>query len=281
MYYSMSGISWLTGISVLILIGVNTSRSPWHAGISLFRQLIKSRHLLWLPLLTAGVLLLNRYELLLENQFPYNMDFTPWILSIEGHFVASFQSLFHAPAVTQVAAFFYLVVFQALILASLGIYASDDRLPLLYATCCTVILNYVVALPFYLLFPVNEVWSYSPSGASFYMLEVFPDFEKVYRPLSGLDNCFPSLHTSVSVSMAILAMRSGNRRWGLMASCCSAIILFSIFYLGIHWVTDMIGGVVLAVSASTIGLAWGKRMANSSPPGSLKPNQDIRKTATP
>lgn len=278
MYHSMSGISWLTGISVLILIWANTLRAPWHAVISLFRQLIKSRHLLWLLLLTVGVLMLNKYELLLENQLPYDMDFTPWILRIEGHFVASFQSLFHASAVTEVAAFFYLVIFQALILASLGIYASDNRLPLLYATCCTVILNYVVAIPFYLLFPVNEVWSYPPSGASFYMLEVFPDFEKVYRPLSGLNNCFPSLHTSVSVSMAILAMRSGNRRWGIIASCCSAIILFSIFYLGIHWFTDMLGGLVLAVSASTVGLALGKRMANSSQPGSLKPNQAIKKS---
>ncbi|WP_059044715.1 phosphatase PAP2 family protein [Paenibacillus rubinfantis] len=277
-YHSMSGISWLTAFSVLLIIWANTLRAPWHAVISLFRQLIKARHLLWLLLLTVGVLLLNKYELLLENHLSYDMDFTPWILKLEGHFVASFQSLFHDPAVTEVAGFFYLVVFQALILASLGIYASDNRLPMFYATCCTVILNYLVAIPFYLLFPVNEVWSYAPSGASFYMLEVFPQFEQVYRPLSGLNNCFPSLHTSVSVSMAILAMRSGNRRWGWFAAVCSAIILFSIFYLGIHWLTDMLGGSVLAVSASYFGLAWGKRLANTSRPESLNPHQAIKKS---
>jgi len=279
MFHSMSGISWLTGISVIIIVWVNTLRSPWHAVTSFFEQLIKSKHLLWLLLLTVGVLLINKFELILEDHLPFHHDFTPWVYRMEGHFVSTFQSLFHSTTVTAILAFFYLVILQALILASLGIYASDDRLPFLYATCCTVILNYLAAIPFYLLFPVNEVWSYPPSGADFYMLEVFPNFEQVYRPLSGLDNCFPSLHTSVSVSMAILAIRSGNRRWGWFASLCSLIIVLSIFYMGIHWFTDMLGGLVLAVLASTLGLVWGNRLANSTRFGNLKPHQSITKTS--
>lgn len=279
MFHSMSDISWLTGITVILMIWVNTLRSPWHAVTSLFQQLIKSRHLLWLLLLIVGVLLINKFELILEDQLPFHYDFTPWVFHIEGHFVSTFQSLFHSTTVTAIMAFFYLVVFQGLILASLGIYASDDRLPFLYATCFTVMLNYLAAVPFYLLFPVNEVWSYPPSGASFYMLEVFPNFEQVYRPLSGLDNCFPSLHTSLSVSMAILAIRSGNRRWAWFASACSLIIVCSIFYLGIHWLIDMIGGLVLAAAASTIGIAWGNRLANTARAGFLNPQQTTRKTS--
>ncbi|MMZ61443.1 undecaprenyl pyrophosphate phosphatase [compost metagenome] len=120
-------------------------------------------------------------------------------------------------------------------------------------------INYLIAIPFYLLFPVNEVWSFAPSGASLYMLEAFPEFNTIYRPLSGINNCFPSLHTSISVTVAILAVRSGNRRWATIAVSSAAIIVFSIFYLGIHWLTDMLGGLILASIASSLGLKWADR----------------------
>lgn len=90
------------------------------------------------------------------------------------------------------------------------------------------------------------------------MLDVFPKFEQEYRPLSGLNNCFPSLHTSISVTMALLAFRSGNRRWMVITSISAVVIVFGIFYLGIHWLTDMIGGTLLAVLASTVGVQLAK-----------------------
>ena len=32
--------------------------------------------------------------------------------------------------------------------------------------------------------------------------------------MSGLDNCFPSLHTSMSVTLALIAVRSKSRLFG-------------------------------------------------------------------
>lgn len=147
---------------------------------------------------------------------------------------------------------------QSVLAASLGVYLLDKNRVMLYATCYAIIINYAVAIPFYLYFPVNEVWSYVPAGVRFTMLDVFPKFEQEYRPLSGLNNCFPSLHTSISVTMALLAFRSGNRRWMVITSISAVVIVFGIFYLGIHWLTDMIGGTLLAVLASTVGVQLAK-----------------------
>lgn len=258
MFHSMQMISLLTALVVVVLIWAFSRKNPWYAVTNFAKELISSKRLLIVFIAMIGVLLVNKYELQWEESMGYHADFTSKVFQLEGHFVSNFQSLFHAPWVTDVTAFFYLVVFQGLIIASIGIYASEGKRAFIYATCCTVMINYLVAIPFYLFFPVNEVWSYAPSGTSFYMLEAFPNFEQVYRPLSGLNNCFPSLHTSISVSMAILAIRSGNRRWAACATVSASIIIFAIFYMGIHWLTDMIGGFTLAIIASTLGIKIGK-----------------------
>lgn len=151
--------------------------------------------------------------------------------------------------------------------ASLGIYLLDKNRVILYATCYTIILTYAIAIPFYLYFPVNEVWSYAPAGVRFIMLDVFPKFEQEYRPLSGLNNCFPSLHTAISVSMALLAYRSGNRRWMVISTISAVIIVFGIFYLGIHWLTDMIGGTLLAVLSTAIAVPLAKLTLRSGEQG--------------
>lgn len=262
LYHSMTTVSFFTAGVTILFIWFASGRNPFVAAYSFIRELIVSRKFLILFALMVGILLVNSLELKWEESLNFTTDFTPWFFAIEGHFVQNFQQLFHAQWITEITAFFYVIVFQALLIASLGIYASGKNMVYVHAVCYTVILNYLVAIPFYLFFPINEVWSYAPSGAVFYMYEVFPNFDAAYRPLSGINNCFPSLHTSISVSMAILAVRSGNRRWAIAACISAFIIVFAIFYMGIHWLTDMIGGLVLATVATTLAVKWAQRSAS-------------------
>ncbi|WJH32566.1 phosphatase PAP2 family protein [Paenibacillus sp. CC-CFT747] len=138
--------------------------------------------------------------------------------------------------------------------ASLGIYTYQKNHKLFYAVCYAMMFNYMIAIPFYLFFPVNEVWYYASTKVEFLMTSVFPTFEQEYRPLSGLNNCFPSLHTSLSVTMAVIAWKSNSVFWRRFTIGSAAFIIFSIFYLGIHWLTDMCGGLLLGLFAGTMAL---------------------------
>ncbi|MEK3731383.1 MULTISPECIES: phosphatase PAP2 family protein [Paenibacillus] len=259
LYQSMTAIALLTSINVVLLLWMGTQRNPVYVFLGIARELFSSMRYLLLLAALVSIFLLNYLEQQLEALLVASrLDFTPWVFQLEGAFVQSVQHLFHAPWLTPVLVYFYITVFQALIIGSFGVYLFQRNHQFAYATGYAVLINYVVAMPFYLFFPVHETWNFEPAGVSFFMLEAFPDFEAVYRPLSGLDNCFPSLHTSLSITMAVLAARSGNKIWMLITSISAAIIVFSIFYLGIHWLTDMIAGTMLGVMAASLGVYFGE-----------------------
>ncbi|WP_339319273.1 phosphatase PAP2 family protein [Paenibacillus sp. FSL R10-2734] len=257
-YQSMNHIVLYTVVLVVILVWVGARRNPIMALVEIGKEMLRSYKFLLLMAGMFGVLVLNKYELQIEEKMHLTSDYTSFVFGLEGHFVQAVQDIFYSPWLTPIIVFFYIFMLQSVLAASLGVYLLDKNRVMLYATCYAIIINYAVAIPFYLYFPVNEVWSYLPAGVKFTMLDVFPNFEQEYRPLSGLNNCFPSLHTSISVTMALLAFRSGNRRWMVITSISAVLIVFGIFYLGIHWLTDMIGGTLLAVLASSVGVQLAK-----------------------
>ncbi|WP_235775325.1 MULTISPECIES: phosphatase PAP2 family protein [Paenibacillus] len=258
LYHSMTTISWFTVVLVIVLIGLGARRNPFVALASLGKELLHSYKLVLLVAGMFAILALNKYELQIEKLMHLTSNYTSFVFGIEGHFVQHFQQLFFAPWLTPIIVFFYIFMLQSVLAASLGVYLLDKNRLLLYATCYAVIVNYAVAIPFYLYFPVNEVWSYAPAGVRFVMLDAFPNFESEYRALSGLNNCFPSLHTAISLTTALLAFRSGNRRWMVISGISAAVIIFGIFYLGIHWLTDMMGGTVLAIVSSSLSIQLAK-----------------------
>ncbi|NGM81914.1 phosphatase PAP2 family protein [Paenibacillus sp. 7124] len=262
----MNTVSWFTVVIVFLLIGLVSRQNPFKAVVYLAKEILRSYKLVLLIAGMSGVLALNKYELQIEKKMHLTSDFTGFVFGLEGHFVQGVQHLFYAPWLTPIIVFFYVFMLQSVLAASLGVYLMDKNRLLLYATCYAVILNYAIAIPFYLYFPVNEVWSYAPAGVRFVMLDVFPRFEQEYRALSGLDNCFPSLHTSISLTSALLAFRSGNRRWMTIAGISAAVIIFGIFYLGIHWLTDMVGGTLLAVLSTSLSVKLAKLTLRESEP---------------
>lgn len=258
LYQSMGSITLASTVMVILLIWIGSLRNPLFVIKEFTKTITSSRKFAVLILAVVSILFINKNELHFEENMKYYADFTPWIFSIEGHFVRNIQDFFYNPIITQICVFFYVIVFQSLLISSIGVYLLDRNKLFVYAICFAIIINYSVAIPFYLFFPVNEVWSYQPAGVSFHMLDVFPKFEESYRPLSGLNNCFPSLHTSISMTILLLGAYSGNRRWRLITGISGFIIIFSIFYLGIHWITDMVAGSLLGITASTLGIYWAK-----------------------
>ncbi|GGD54812.1 phosphatase PAP2 family protein [Paenibacillus nasutitermitis] len=254
LFNNMTTVAIYTTIAVGLLLWYGSFVNPLRIGGLFVKELATNRKYLLHFVALMLILFFNKYELSIEENMNIQYDFTAFFQSIEGKFVENLQLFFKNDILTTFLAMMYVVVFQAMLIASVGLYTHQDKSRrMFYALCYAIMINYLVAIPFYLFFPVNEVWAHDPN-VQFLMLDAFPSFETEYRALSGINNCFPSLHTSISVTLAVLALRSGNKRWAWFCSITAAIVIFAIFYLGIHWLIDMAGGLLLGLAASTIGL---------------------------
>ncbi|MBW5447895.1 phosphatase PAP2 family protein [Cohnella sp. CFH 77786] len=262
-FTSLQSVQAWTAATIAILLWFGTGRQPLDPVYRLLRSLAVSRKCLLFFLAALGILVLNTFEVKLENAYGVSYDLTAAMTGWEGNWHVWLQSRLSSGLLTAVCAFFYVVVFQSVMISSLGIYASQSGKRLYYAFCVALLVNYAVALPMYWFVPVNEAW-YADPRIHFLMLDAFPTFERDYRGLSGINNCFPSLHTSISVTMALLAARSGIRRWAVFAWINAAVIVFAIFYLGIHWFTDAIAGVLLAMFSVYVGMIAGARAERSA-----------------
>ncbi|MDP5272765.1 phosphatase PAP2 family protein [Chengkuizengella axinellae] len=246
---SMTEVYIYMFITLIVLFIYLYPKNPLSPTISSLKTFFTSWKMILHFAAIAFILFLNKIELTIEESMNLKYDLTPLFYGWEGNIVYTIQNFFQNDILTIILVFFYVVVFTSLIIASFLVYLNEKDHKLFYTFCYAIMLNYGIAIPFYLFFPINEVWAHEPAGVSFLMLDVFPTFETEYRALSGLNNCFPSLHTSISVTLSLIALKSSNMKWKRIVLISAAIIIFSIFYLGIHWVIDMIGGVLLAVFA--------------------------------
>jgi membrane-associated phospholipid phosphatase len=244
----------ITGLITLFLVLLITlKKNPLSVIFRFGKELLKSKLLLAHFLGVLSVLLLNKLELIAESRLTSTADYTHYIYLFEGNVTPLLQKWLNNDGLTLVATFFYVIVFTVLMFASLLVYHDERDRRSLYALLYGFGLNYVIAIPFFLFVPVNETWYTHPQVSALF-LKVYPLFEEQYRHFSGLDNSFPSLHTSISLTMAMIALRSRNLRFAWLTSLSAGMILFSVIYLGIHWFSDVIAGIVLA--SVTTGLAY-------------------------
>ena len=250
MYHSMFTIAITITIMTILLVIILSRRNPFIA----FKIIWESRKekKLWIHFAIMGVILLiNKLELKIEDNFIHIGDYSHIFQRYEGQLLANFQDFLNNSLLTEITTFFYIIIFVTLISTSFVLYFIQQDKHLFYTFIYAIGLNYLIAIPFYLFLPVNEVW-YVHNQVSFLIPEVYPDFETQYRNVSGLNNCFPSLHNSISLTLLFLSYKSNNRAFKWVMTGSVSIIMFSTIYLGIHWLTDMAAGVILAITAFTV-----------------------------
>ncbi|WP_407312817.1 phosphatase PAP2 family protein [Desulfosporosinus sp. SB140] len=124
---------------------------------------------------------------------------------------------------------------------------AKDSLKMIRYSLSAHVLQFLLIFPFYLTIHVNEVWYVlgQPDGMA--------------RNLSAADaavvvvNCFPSMHTSIAFAMLLLAWREKDKLFRYVWTIFCFSVIYSTLYLEIHWVTDVLAGIVLAVTAVKFG----------------------------
>ena len=186
--------------------------------------------------------------------------FTHWIYEIEGDWTNHVQEFFLNDNLTNILSGHYLFMYLFMIWFS----------PMYYMLCRDEImadkaaLNYFViyllSVPLYLFFNVEVTSSYiSGMDALLYhdsfTLAFFTDNDP-------MDNAIPSLHVGLPISLLIIN-RLHCRKLGIdfkdwrhkefdyFVQFNVIIYLFSIQYLGIHWILDIIPGIILAIITSS------------------------------
>ncbi len=191
-------------------------------------------------------------------------DFTAWVRSIEGAAVERVQTTLPvclAPAL----AWFYLSGFIAGLLLPAVVWTAEERFAPVRALVLSYLLNYLLALPFYLFFPVREAaWS-GLSGARPLFEALYPGACFETRFGSALDNCFPSLHVSLTVSACVVALARGDRGLRLVTGAVALLTAYAVMALGIHWALDVAAGVPFGALCAWIALRLGMPGAPGSP----------------
>lgn len=174
--------------------------------------------------------------------------FTPVIYRIEGEVVSYFQQFAFGP-LTWLLAFAYFVLFPVIVLATyFKVKEADpyeaERYAIAYA------LTTSLSIPIFIFFPV-EVTGYAVPGVEPLLYELHPVISGGIRHFDSLVKAFPSLHTGLAVLAALYSWKT-TRAYAYMATGSALLIIFSTFYLGIHWIVDAVAGFLLVVLVYTL-----------------------------
>ncbi|WP_253737714.1 phosphatase PAP2 family protein [Halohasta salina] len=184
----------------------------------------------------------------------YGIEATPILYGIEGDLVHTVQALTPDPALIYFAAV-YTVGYAVVLFAPLVIYLFAERACPLKWLVTSYTITYAVAVGWYAAVvaygPRNVDRSTEAAAAGSPLLELVPEITVVTSLVNSNTNVFPSLHAALSVTVGLIAAstRAAFRRWFYLAAWLAASILAATLALGIHWVSDVVAGGVLAVFA--------------------------------
>ena len=177
------------------------------------------------------------------------IEITPYIYAIEGDVTLWVQSGFKSPILTEALTHFYVMGYMTAIFSAFiyPIYADDrymaDRVAL------TMFYVYILALPFYLFLNVRVTGDVIP-GMETLAYDLTPEIRNWFVQIDPFTNGMPSLHIGMPFAIWLAFVKwDEDGRWHRFSMALLAFIFltaFSIVYLGIHWISDMLGGLLVA-----------------------------------
>lgn len=116
---------------------------------------------------------------------------------------------------------------------------------ILHAMFAGYFLQYLLILPFHFLVEGHQVWWIQNQIEGFQFLDPIHGYRTIIDPVvPSLNHVFPSMHTSIATVVILIALREASTPIKYFFVTLNVAIIISTIYLGIHWVIDVIGGVI-------------------------------------
>jgi len=205
----------------------------------------------------AAVLAVNKLvrAVGVELSWIIGLNITGYIYAVEGTFVAALQSM-ATPALTAYFGFVYVFGYTFLLTFPVLAYLLHDDPRPLHVLLLAYVLNYGLGLVCYVVLVAYGPRNFMPELVEPLLFTHWPQSELLTSQVNVNTNVFPSLHTSLSVTVGLLAyhFRDIYPRWLPVAALLAASITVSTMYLGIHWLMDVLAGAVVATTSVVMAI---------------------------
>ena len=178
----------------------------------------------------------------------FGFQATALIYALEGGFVAWVQATFAGPALTAYFSWVYVYGYAFLLAFPVVAYLALPQTATLRRLLVAYALNYGIGLIVYTLVFAHGPRNVMPDMVTPLLFATNPDVMALTSEVNVNTNVFPSLHTSLAVTVGTFGVltRETYPRWTPVAVPLSLSVVVATMYLGIHWLTDVIAGFALA-----------------------------------
>jgi membrane-associated phospholipid phosphatase len=171
--------------------------------------------------------------------------------------VALLQSI-QSEALTTFFVFIYIYGYAFLLLFPIIAYFALEEMDEVSTLLLAYTANYGIGLLCYTLFIAYGPRNLNPMLFEGLLYDAFPQSHTLTGQVNQNTNVFPSLHTSLSMTVFFLAWVTRDRYplWVPIAGFLAISVALSTMYLGIHWFMDVVAGTMLALLSVYIGVNY-------------------------
>jgi len=178
----------------------------------------------------------------------FGINFTDAIFAFEGEFVAHLQDLVPEPLFLYFSAA-YIVGYVVLLAFPPFAYVVLDDVEHVAALFVAYATNYFLGALCYIAVVAHGPRNWRPELFEQPLYTTIPDVMYLTSAVNTNTNVFPSLHTSMAVTVLAFAVitRKEYPRWLAITGVLAPSVVLATMVLGIHWLTDVIAGTALAL----------------------------------